>query len=203
MASFEMQLNRHGVDDELVFDDGIYHGVYVLTGTLTINQISYVRGSALFQHGHATAIGPATILHFTVAPPGIVSPSGEPILHQSFEWPGGESVLRLDRVNFPPGARAYRHIHPGPGIRTLIGGSLEIASDHETTQFEAGQAWFEEANSPVQATAAQVSDTAFIRMMVLPSAYHGKPTLRLLNAEDEARPRLQTNERFFDEMIVL
>ena len=39
---------------------------------------------------------------------------------------GGQWVMRCDRVDFPPGAIAYRHVHPGPGIRRLLHGELRI-----------------------------------------------------------------------------
>ena len=35
-------------------------------------------------------------------------------------------VLRCDRVDFPPGGIAYRHVHPGAGIRRILHGALTI-----------------------------------------------------------------------------
>jgi hypothetical protein len=32
--------------------------------------------------------------------------------------------MRCDRIDFPPGGIAYRHTHPGPGIRRLLFGSV-------------------------------------------------------------------------------
>ena len=32
-------------------------------------------------------------------------------------------MLRCDRVDFPPGGVAYRHTHPGPGLRVLLAGT--------------------------------------------------------------------------------
>ena len=37
-----------------------------------------------------------------------------------------DTVLRCDRVDFPPGGVAYRHVHPGPGIRRILYGELTI-----------------------------------------------------------------------------
>lgn len=109
--------------------------------------------------------------------------------------------MRMDQVSFPIGARAYRHVHPGPGIRYLTEGELAVQSDHGTEQMETGKAWFEDANSPVRATASQLQSTAFVRTMVLPIEYLGKPTITYLNSEDDDKPRLQTNTRFFDQPI--
>ena len=43
----------------------------------------------------------------------------------------GDWVVRCDRVDFPPGGVAYRHVHPGPGIRRLLRGELTIDRDGE------------------------------------------------------------------------
>src|SRR4051794_30419365 len=40
--------------------------------------------------------------------------------------PNAEGVVRCARIDFPPGGIAYRHTHPGPGIRFLIHGGIEI-----------------------------------------------------------------------------
>ena len=37
-------------------------------------------------------------------------------------------LMRHDRIDFPPGGIAYRHTHPGPGIRYLLHGSIRIES---------------------------------------------------------------------------
>ena len=115
----------------------------------------------------------------------------------------GKVFLRLDQINFPPGACAYRHIHPGAGIRYLTCGELEIQSDHGSESMAAGSAWFEDANSPVKAVASQTEPTAFVRAMVLPVEYFGKPTINYLDRADDNKPKLQTNTRFFDQPIDL
>ncbi|MEM7774243.1 MAG: hypothetical protein AAF732_01435 [Pseudomonadota bacterium] len=108
------------------------------------------------------------------------------------------TILRLDRVTFPPGAVAYRHVHPGPGIRYLTMGSLDIQSDAATHRMRPGNAWFEDADSPVRATADPSSVSEFVRVLLLPDSYLGRPTLRRLNPEDFDKPTLQTNHRHFD-----
>lgn len=129
--------------------------------------------------------------------------SARPVLQQMFTTSETTAVLRLDRVDFPPGAVAYRHTHPGGGLRYLTKGSLALDASGETHQYSAGEAWFEDANSPVLATADNTQDSQFVRMMLLPKRYEGKSTFTHLNKEDETKPRLQTNIRFFDETISL
>ena len=101
-------------------------------------------------------------------------------------------VARLDRVDFPPGGIAYRHVHPGPGIRRLLHGELTIDRGHDAPRrYTAGDAWFEGADDPVLATASTLEETAFIRVLLLPGEWAGKRTIRYVDPADEAKPRLQ------------
>ena len=105
---------------------------------------------------------------------------------------GGDWVVRLDRVDFPPGGIAYRHVHPGPGIRYLLHGELTIdRSDGDPRTHRGGEAWFEGADDPVLATASTTEDTAFVRVLLLPGEWAGKRTIRYVDPADEDKPRLQ------------
>jgi quercetin dioxygenase-like cupin family protein len=105
--------------------------------------------------------------------------------------PGLDWLVRCDRVDFPPGGMAYRHVHPGPGIRRLLFGELTIESPEETHTYRAGEAWFEGADFPVLATASATEDTAFVRVLLLPSDWAGERTIRYVDPADDAKPRLQ------------
>ena len=101
-------------------------------------------------------------------------------------------IFRLDRVDFPPGGIAYRHVHPGPGIRRILHGELTIDREGgESQMYGAGEAWFEGADDPVLATASATQDTAFVRVMLLPAEWAGRRTIRYLDPADEDKPRLQ------------
>jgi len=100
-------------------------------------------------------------------------------------------VVRCDRVDFPPGSVAYRHVHPGPGIRRLLFGALTVEAEDDTDTYRTGEAWFEGAGYPVLATASESEDTAFVRVLLLPRAWQGKRTIRYLDPADEERPKLQ------------
>jgi quercetin dioxygenase-like cupin family protein len=101
-------------------------------------------------------------------------------------------IARCDRVDFPPGGIAYRHVHPGPGIRRILHGELTIdRGDGEPHTYRTGEAWFEGADDPVLATASATEDTAFVRVLLLPAEWAGRRTIRYLDAADEDRPRLQ------------
>jgi hypothetical protein len=115
----------------------------------------------------------------------------------------GEWLLRCDRVDFPPGGVAHRHVHPGPGIRRLLHGELTIARAESTHTYRAGDSWFEDADDPVTATASPTEETAFVRVLLLPGEWAGKRTIRYLDATDEAKPKLQRATVLLEEPVTL
>lgn len=109
-------------------------------------------------------------------------------------------VARCDRVDFPPGGVAHRHTHPGPGIRYLLFGELTIDSPDGVRTYRACEAWFEGADHPVLATAG-AEDTAFVRVLLLPSAWAGRRSIRYLDPADEEKPKLQRATVFGEEAL--
>jgi quercetin dioxygenase-like cupin family protein len=103
----------------------------------------------------------------------------------------GDWVVRCDRVDFAPGAIAYRHVHPGPGIRRILRGELRIDRDGDARTYRAGESWLEEADDPVRATASGTEETAFVRVLLLPAEWTGRRTIRYLDAADEQKPKSQ------------
>ena len=179
-----------------------HHAVYVEDGEVDISmETTRVGEGAYAETGVITPDNNVSCILFSVlrAERGV---DGNALLFEHFDSDAGEAVLRLDQINFPPGACAYRHTHPGPGIRYLVEGELEIVSDQHRQVMATGSAWFEDANSPVRATAG-AAPASFVRAMVLPIDFLGKPTLNILSPEDATKPRLQTNKRFFDQVIRL
>ena len=117
--------------------------------------------------------------------------------------PATDWVLRCDRVDFPPGGIAYRHVHPGPGIRRLLHGELTIDSPDEMHTYRAGEAWFEGADHPVLATASATEGTAFVRVLLLPSGWAGRRSIRYLDPADEEKPKLQRATILVEEPLSL
>jgi hypothetical protein len=112
--------------------------------------------------------------------------------------PPGELLLRCDSVAFPPGGFAYWHTHEGPGIRCLIEGGIRIDTHGHSTSYGPGSAWFESGPEPVFAQTTAEKPSRFIRVMIIPRAFMGKSTLRLVNKEDEGKPRAQQYKVYFD-----
>ena len=112
-------------------------------------------------------------------------------------------LMRHDRVDFPPGGIAYRHTHPGPGIRYLLHGSLRVESGGETRHYRPGDPWFESGPEPVLATASESDQTAFVRVLLLPPEWEGKRTISYVDPADEDRPKLQRATVFLEQRVML
>jgi quercetin dioxygenase-like cupin family protein len=115
--------------------------------------------------------------------------------------PAGGWLARLDRVDFPPGGVAYRHTHPGPGIRYLVAGALTIDRDGSGRTYRTGEAWFEDADDLVLATASAAEETGFVRVLLLPREWAGRRTIRYADPADEAKPKLQRAEILREEPL--
>lgn len=188
-----------GADQDIALDDG-HHGFSVLSGTLSgrNNTVGAGEGAYCGTPARLGCSGPTRFVVFSLYE---TMPSHDCLSIEVIEMEARTAVFRLDRVSFPAGAIAYRHVHAGPGTRYLTTGTFEVASDHGAQLMMPGDAWFEGADSPVRATASPSEDTAFIRATVLPLDYLGKPSIKYLNRADDDKPRLQTNTRFFDQII--
>jgi hypothetical protein len=169
-------------------------GVETTGGNLAVYDID--RNSAYF--GAASVSGPALVWKLEEEP--VV---GERLAAPVALDPGIEWLLRCDRVDFPPGGIAYRHTHPGPGIRYLLHGSIRIESGGETHAYHAREPWFEAGPEPVLAVASETEETAFVRAMLVPREWAGKRTISYVDRADEDKPKLQRATVFFDEPIEL
>jgi quercetin dioxygenase-like cupin family protein len=174
---------------------------------------------ALYEHPHGVETAGGNVAVYDVGRNtaffGAASVSGRALVWKLAEQAGCEAklaapvtldpdrdwLLRCDRVDFPPGGIAYRHTHPGPGIRFLLQGSIRIESGGETHVYRSGEPWFEAGPEPVLALASESKDTAFVRVLLLPREWAGKRTIRYVDPADEDKPKLQRATVFFDEPI--
>jgi hypothetical protein len=172
------------------------HGQGVETGPGNRGVYDVERGSAHF--GEASVQGRALVWELEGASAEHALLAAEVELDEHTEW-----LMRCDRVDFPPGGVAYRHTHPGPGIRCLLHGSIRIETGGRTHRFGPFEPWFESGHEPVLATASLEEETAFVRVMLLPREWQGKRTIRYVDPADEEKPKLQRATVFFDEAIEL
>jgi quercetin dioxygenase-like cupin family protein len=122
--------------------------------------------------------------------------SAEVSLDPSTEW-----LMRCDRVDFGPGGIAYRHTHPGPGIRHLLFGGITIDSEGAEHAYGPGQAWFERGPDPVLATTAADQPSAFVRVMLLPREFEGQRTIRYVDPADADKPKTQRARIFLEHPV--
>lgn len=183
-----------------------HHGLYVLSGTLKIGDKTVNPGEGQYIDGadvpDVVLTESAEFLHVCVSAQSAQNLYGPALSEDEIEISDDQMIFRLDQVSFPIGSCAYRHVHHGAGIRYLKKGELEITSDHATDLIKTGMAWFEPSHSPVRATPQNEEPASFIRAMLIPKNFEGKPTIKYLNAEDEARPKFQTTQRFFDQVVL-
>jgi quercetin dioxygenase-like cupin family protein len=174
--------------------------------TTSRNGVVYDLEQDVASRGSAHLDGPALAWALPETEPGLVTDRHKVrvVLEVEVELdPGRDWVVRCDRVDFPPGGVAYRHVHPGPGIRRLLFGELTIDTDEGQRTYGEGEAWFEDAHSPVLATASATEDTAFVRVLVLPSEWAGKRTNRYLDPTDAEKPTLQRATVLLEEALPL
>ncbi len=117
--------------------------------------------------------------------------------------PASGWVVRCDRIDFPPGGIAHRHVHPGPGIRRLLHGALTIDAEGGERTYGPGEAWFEGAGFPVLATPSESEETAFVRVLLLPREWAGKRTIQYVDAADEDKPKRQRATVLLEEALDL
>ena len=137
----------------------------------------------------ATIDGPALVWELAEGP----TPAAGALLCAEVALDGGPAgwLMRCDRVEFEPGGVAYRHTHPGPGIRCLLYGAITIETEATTMTYAPGEAWFERGPEPVLATTAENEPSAFARVLLLPERFAGQRTIRYVDPADAERPRRQ------------
>jgi hypothetical protein len=162
------------------------------------NRVTYDIGRGEAHFGAAAVEGPALVWELGDAAGADALLAAPVELDVAVEW-----LMRCDRVDFPPGGIAYRHTHPGPGIRCLLDGTLRIESGGDTHVYGAFEPWFESGREPVLAVASETEATAFVRVMLLPREWEGKRTIRYVDAADDEKPKLQRATVFFDRPIEL
>jgi len=153
--------------------------------------------------GVATEDGPRVVYdigrdeaHF-----GAASVDGQAVVWEIDDRPAGDWLIRCDRIDFPPGGVAYRHTHPGPGIRVLLKGRIRIESAGESHEYGPGEWWYESGPEPVFAAASPNEDTAFVRVMLVPSDLAGRRTIRYVDPADDEKPKLQRARIYFEEPL--
>lgn len=168
------------------------------------NRVLYDLEADQARFGAASAAGPAVLWELTPIVPasGGVTVFDSAALSAMAPLDGPQEwLMRCDRVDFPPGAVASWHVHPGPGIRRLLFGELTVTTGGVTTTYQAGDPWFESGPEPVYAKSSTGEASAFVRVMLLPAEWAGKRTIRYIDPDDADRPARQRARVFLEELL--
>ena len=158
----------------------------------------------LTDHPDGVEIGPGRHVVYDVAADratfGAARVAGRALVWELTE-PAAGSLVRCDRVDFPPGGVAYLHTHPGPGLRVLLFGRIRIETQGSSHEYGPFEWWYETGPDPVFAAASPDEETAFVRVLVLPREWEGKRTIRYVDPADEEKPKLQRARIYFEERV--
>ncbi len=132
---------------------------------------------------------------------GAAQVDGHALVWELTERPEGDWLLRCDRVDFPPAGVAYRHTHPGPGLRVLLTGRIRIETQGESHEYGPLEWWYESGPDPVYAAASETEETAFVRVLVLPVEWSGKRTIAYVDPADEEKPKLQRARIYLEQPL--
>jgi hypothetical protein len=117
---------------------------------------------------------------------------------------GTRWLFRLDQINAPAGRIADRHQHPGPGIRCLQEGTFNVQQDAESARdLMPGDAWWETGSDTVIAWGSRQMTTRFMRGMVLPTEWAGKPTGTWLSGEAASASARGNWKLYLDRVIAV
>ena len=160
---------------------------------------------ALADHPEGIETGPGDHVVYDVAADrayvGAGRVEGRALVWELTERPAASSVIRCDRVDFPPGGIAYTHTHPGPGLRVLLKGRIRIETEGETHEYAPFESWYETGPDPVYAVASETEETAFVRVLLLPSEWESKRTIRYVDPADDEKPKLQKARIYFEQRL--
>jgi quercetin dioxygenase-like cupin family protein len=132
---------------------------------------------------------------------GAAHVAGRALVWEVTERPAAPSVIRCDRVDFPPGSVAHLHTHPGPGLRVLLEGRIRIETQGTSHEYGPFESWYETGPDPVFAAASETEPTAFVRVLVLPVEWAGKRTITYVDPADEDKPKLQRARVYLEQEL--
>jgi len=89
----------------------------------------------------------------------------------------------------------------GPGLRVLLKGWIRIETQGASHEYGPFEWWYETGPDPVFAAASETEETAFVRVLVLPSEWAGKRTIRYVDPADEDKPKLQRARIYLEQPL--
>ena len=117
-------------------------------------------------------------------------------LEPSRRFPRSAWLLRCDRVDFPPGGVAYRHIAPRPGNPPSAPRRADDrAPSGDGRTYRGAVTPGSRGPDPVLATASATEETAFVRVLLLPRSGRGSGRSATSIRPTSEKPKLQQRDR--------
>jgi quercetin dioxygenase-like cupin family protein len=132
---------------------------------------------------------------------GAATVDGHALVWELTARPAEPTVVRCDRVDFPPGSVAHLHTHPGPGLRVLLEGRIRIDTEGASHEYGPFEWWYETGPDPVFAAASESLPTAFVRVLVLPAEWAGRRTITYVDPADDEKPKLQRARVYLEQAL--
>ncbi|WP_108398091.1 hypothetical protein [Devosia submarina] len=209
MTALELNQHRLSVYDislaskpRIVAPTGVAF-VYVARGTATLDGSAVEADNGHFATGPFSLSGAGTAWLYEFAPITQSVLEGDGIslvisrrLPQAYS---GERIFRADRVESNPGSQTPLHGHRGPGIRRLLKGRLHAYIGEDSERIDAGHAWFESGKDWVVGKNIHDSNSAFIRVMILPAELSGGTSSFVPATPEEANKPRSVTYRLFGE----
>lgn len=167
-------------------NNGAHRIVYVHHGLATVNDTEVPADEAVYAKGAVeieAGVEGARIFRWDLVKGEYEKPTNvETMVRMSRDvWSldieeGSQWLYRLDRINHPAPDPADCHTHPGPGIRALLSGVFDIQQTSENGGGEEpGDPWWETGPETVISTPVTEDDVQFLRGMILPVEFEGRP----------------------------
>jgi quercetin dioxygenase-like cupin family protein len=90
------------------------------------------------------------------------SPSQQVLMAKPLILADNRIIVRVIRVEFPPGFKTPRHIHEGPGPRYVLAGKIKIADKDGVRVYSPGEVFWETGEPMVAENAADTSAVLLI-----------------------------------------
>lgn len=151
---------------------GALHALYVAAGRLAAlgpGEAALVDAAARLETHE-----PARLWHFSVSRARLTARRDAGAQAAMVALPEKDGTLvRLDRIELPPGTVTPRHRHRGPGIRAVLSGSVDAMVGNRRFPVRAGEAWLETPEDDIIGRADARDGACFVRLMLLPAGLAG------------------------------
>lgn len=209
MTTLELNLHRLSVYDltlasepRAIAGTGVAF-VYVASGTAEVDGTAIDADNGHFVRGPFRLSGSGTAWLYEFAPitQPVLEGEGTSLvisrrLPQAYS---GERIFRADRVESNPGSQTPLHGHRGPGIRRLLKGRLHAYIGEDSDRIDVGHAWFETGKDWVIGKNIHNSNSAFVRVMILPAELSGGISSFVPATPEEANKPRSVTYRLFGE----